>query len=439
MNLKTFTARTMPQALALVRQQYGSHGVILHTRTYKRGGVLGIGARTVVEVTAAHGRDIGREKRKTARQSPRAQVASALSQTARRPAPALVEAEDPSTAGDLIKRTYAAARAELQREPVEVKVPQAVAPSVVTAAIPDQDLLADEMKSVKQMVAQMVQQQRRQGLAAAPPNLPEPLFDRYLALLEQEVGDELAAEIIREVHATLGDAGLSDNQAIHTAIRQKIAAFLPTDTADDRLVVSEDGRPRTLALIGPTGVGKTTTIAKLAATFKLKERKRVGLITLDTYRIAAVEQLKTYAGIIGVPLQVATSVAELSQALERCKDCDVVLIDTAGRAPRDTSRISELSGFLAAARPHETHLVLSSTCTESVLMETVDRFAKIDYDRIIFTKLDEAVTFGVLLNVSRRVNKRLSYVTTGQEVPHQIEATESSRLAGLLLGEELNK
>ena len=188
-----------------------------------------------------------------------------------------------------------------------------------------------------------------------------------------------------------------------------------------------DGRPRTVALVGPTGVGKTTTIAKLAATFKLKQKLNVGLITLDTYRIAAVEQLRTYANIIGLPLHVLLTPEELSLALQPLRAsgptrCDGVLIDTAGRSQRDDPRLAQLRTFIRAADPHEVHLVLSSTWSQAVLMDTVERFSSIRTDRIIFTKLDEAVSFGVMLNVASKVNKRLSYVTTGQEVPHQTRA-----------------
>jgi flagellar biosynthesis protein FlhF len=184
-------------------------------------------------------------------------------------------------------------------------------------------------------------------------------------------------------------------------------------------------------------VGKTTTLAKLAATFKLRDKKKVALVTIDTYRIAAVDQLRTYANIIKVPLHVVLSPEELSDALAQCRGYDVVLIDTAGRSQRDCDRLDDLRQFIAMADPHEVHLVLSSTASQQVLEQAVDRFTKVRIDRIIFTKLDEAVSFGVLLNVVRRVNKQLSYVTTGQEVPHQIEPGRSERLADLILGQGL--
>jgi flagellar biosynthesis protein FlhF len=138
-----------------------------------------------------------------------------------------------------------------------------------------------------------------------------------------------------------------------------------------------------------------------------------------------------------VPLHVVLTPLELTQALGECRDCDVVLIDTAGRSQRDSEKLEQLQAFINAANPHETHLVLSSTAAQPVLLDAVERFSRIPTDRVIFTKLDEAVSFGVVLNIMSRVRKKLSYVTTGQEVPHQIEPGQSERLASLLLGESL--
>ena len=192
-----------------------------------------------------------------------------------------------------------------------------------------------------------------------------------------------------------------------------------------------------MALVGPTGVGKTTTVAKLAANFKLNQGLRAGLVTVDTYRIAAVEQLRTYAEIIDLPLAVANTPGEMRRAIDQLGDVDLVLIDTAGRSPRDEVKIRELADFLHAAQPDEIHLVLSAVAGERSLRSAVERFAVARADRLILTKLDEADALGVILGVLGQANRPVSYITTGQGVPDDIEPAERGRLARLILGHEL--
>jgi flagellar biosynthesis protein FlhF len=434
LNLKTFTAHSMAQALALVKRELGTDAVVLHTRSYKRGGLLGFGAKSVVEVTAGRGADVGRAHR---RANPSARAAALPK---RRPTITQADPKEHIAAGDLIRKTYAAAKAEIEKTQL-TQASSATAimpvPAYVTAPIaPDARQLADEMSAVKHLVSQMMHQQKS---SAAPSSLPKALSQQYAALIQQEVASELADEVVNKVRRQLCEKDLHDEDACFKAVRKELAAYLPIDADTAELKSTKDGRPRTIALIGPTGVGKTTTIAKLAATFKLKHKKKVALITLDTYRIAAVDQLRTYAGIIGVPLHVVSHPDEMQKALQKCKAADVVLIDTAGRSQRDDQRLTQLSTFLNAAKPHEVHLVLSSTCSQKVLMEAVQRFSRVRTDRIIFTKLDEAVTFGVLLNVLGKADMSLSYVTTGQEVPHQIEPGCPKRLADLVLGLEVGE
>ncbi len=423
----------MAQVLARVTAELGSDAVVLHTRQYRQGGILGIGAKPIIEVTAADAQEVRRHRQKAQGPSPRAALLERVQKkpaTPDRPDVRRDESRHP-LAGELIKRTYAAAKAELTAQVATVPAPRP--PVHSPHAGPD---ITSEMREVKRMVARMMrQQQPSSGHTASRSDLPDTLFDQYLNLIKHEVAEELADEVIAEVRKTLSDHELHDEAKVRRAVRSVVAALIPVDPAGEQVKPTPDGRPRTIALIGPTGVGKTTTIAKLAATFKLKHGKRVGLVTLDTYRIAAVDQLKTYANIIGVPLAVAMTPDELRDAVHKMRGCDVVLIDTAGRSQRDDPRLDQLKEFIRVAQPHHVHLVLSSTCTQSVLLETVERFSRVPTDSIIFTKLDEAVSFGVLLNVTRRVKKRLSYLTTGQEVPHQIEPSRPERLAELVTGQ----
>ncbi|MAE66706.1 MAG: flagellar biosynthesis protein FlhF [Phycisphaeraceae bacterium] len=419
--MKTYTAASMADALAQVKSDLGSDAVILHTRKVRRGGILGLGARTVVEVIASDGREVGR-RRRAARQKP-----VSTPRPARRP-PASRE-----SAGDLIRRTYEVACQEAARQSDDGAGPSvAVASSGLQA-----EGLANEMKSLRQLVGRMIHRQAvsgQDGAAALPRS--DDLFNEYVELLNHEVAEELALKVVDEARTDLANRAGDGDARVQEALLAATAKLIPTDQGAGRLDPTEDGRPRVVALIGPTGVGKTTTVAKLAANFKLKQKRRVRLITVDTYRIAAVDQLQTYANIIGVPLTVVTTPQQMEQALADCQGSELVLIDTAGRGQRDDPKLEQLAGLIRAAQPHEVHLVLSSTCSQQVLLDTIERFDRIQTDRIIFTKLDEAVSFGVLLNVARQVNKLLSYVTTGQEVPHEIEPSRPDRLAALLLGRE---
>ncbi len=415
MKIQTYTARTMDQALVRVRAEIGSHAVVLHTRTVPRRGMLR--RKPWVEVTAADGRDVARARRKATAEKARATAKP-------QPGTAAPDAPREPSAGELIRKTYAAARSE-------APVVQVTAPA--GAETDRRSAIDRELAAVRELVQDVARHQRLQTASPPVPGLPDPLMEHYTDLIGQEVAHGLAQEILLKA---AGDRDEPDPEALNTALRREIAARLPAADVSEPSGAARTtpDRPRTIALVGPTGVGKTTTVAKLAARLKLDMGQRVGLITADTYRIAAVEQLRTYAGIIGLPLEVVSTPAEMGQALERMKHLDAVVIDTAGRSPRSADRLDELAALLAVARPNETHLVLASTSSQRTLLHAAERFAGVETDRLIFTKLDEAVSYGGLLNVVAEIGRPVSYVTTGQEVPHQIEVCDAHRLAGLVMG-----
>jgi len=260
--------------------------------------------------------------------------------------------------------------------------------------------------------------------------VPEEMMELYMYLLEQEVAEELAMELVQSIHEEIRQRSGIKPQEVRQLLHARIAALLE-GCEPVKLV---DGYNMKIALVGPTGVGKTTTIAKLAAEFSLVRKKKVSVITIDTYRIAAVDQIRTYMDIIDIPLEVVTSPREMKEAVARQRNSDVILIDTAGRSQKNAQQITELKSFLRAAEPDEVHLVLSTTANYKTTMDTIERFNDVTVDKLLFTKLDEAVNFGIILNVAARVGKRLSYVTTGQVVPDDIEPARSSRLADMVTG-----
>ncbi|MBD3315540.1 MAG: hypothetical protein GF344_07110, partial [Chitinivibrionales bacterium] len=190
---------------------------------------------------------------------------------------------------------------------------------------------------------------------------------------------------------------------------------------------SPDEHPRIVAFVGPTGAGKTTTLAKLAAHYGLSRRVMTSIITADTYRIAAIDQIRTFADIVGIGLQVIFSPEEARGALEACENDDVVLVDTAGRSQRNKEHMRDLESFLEMLRPDETHLVLSAATKESDLVDTIKRYRELGVNRLLFTKLDETVRLGNVFNVVSRSGIPVSYFTFGQSVPDDIELAQPGR------------
>ncbi|AKC63442.1 flagellar biosynthesis protein FlhF [Clostridium sporogenes] len=188
-------------------------------------------------------------------------------------------------------------------------------------------------------------------------------------------------------------------------------------------------------LVGPTGVGKTTTIAKLAGKLSLIDKKKVGLITIDTYRIGAVEQLKTYADIMNIPFKVVFSIKDMEKAIIDLDYCDVILVDTTGRSSKNMMQISELRAFIEKIKEKSVHLVMSASTKNKDIETIIKGYTILEYENIIITKLDETSTYGSILTILDKGKKPISFITTGQDVPDDIKEGNKEEIAKIVLGE----
>lgn len=373
MNLVTYKAPTMAEALAQVKRDLGRDAVIIRTRNRRRSWPWGwFARRDIWEVTASAHLD-----------APRA-------------APAGRYARDPAA-------DHAAG-----------KTPRA-APS-------QGGTVTEEVGEIRRMVEALLSMQRASKVPDALPRLQE----FRVQLVRQEVAEELADEIVAELSMGLTGKQLAEDRFVWERLKSLIEGRV---IAGEQMPPASRGRARVAMFIGPTGVGKTTTIAKLAANFKIRESKKVAMITIDTYRIAAVDQLKTYAELIEVPLHVVLTPGELAQSIESLRDCDVVLIDTAGRSQNDRLRLNQLCGFLRAAEADYVNLVIAAPSSRSAVASTLDRFLPLGVNGIVMTKLDEAIALGSVLNVAAASKMPIRYVTTGQDVPDDISPADPARVA----------
>lgn len=250
----------------------------------------------------------------------------------------------------------------------------------------------------------------------------------YNNLLKNEVEPELAQRIIDQV------AKKSSTRSVNDAALAMYSVISSLFGRAEPIRLRSDGKPTVILFVGPTGVGKTTTLAKLAASFMLANKKKVGLITADTYRIAAVDQLKTYAEILGIPLSIAYTINEIGTEIERYSDKDVILIDTAGCSHRNKQKFEELKLLTKECKADEIFLVLSATVSSKNSKDIISNYDFIPNYRLIFTKLDETPVYGNILNTKCYSNRSLAYITNGQNVPDDIEIANVDKLSKNLLG-----
>jgi flagellar biosynthesis protein FlhF len=242
------------------------------------------------------------------------------------------------------------------------------------------------------------------------------------------VNEQLAAQIVQSIYAHLSGEQLDDDALVEQRLLSEMAKMIRTAGAIEQKL----GRAKVIVFVGPTGVGKTTTIAKLAAINKLFNGLNVALISADTYRIAAIEQLRTFAAIANIEMDVVYRPGEMQKAIRKHKAKDVIIIDTFGRSQRETKGLTQLRKFLDVAEPDEVHLVLSAASNEKTMIDICERFDIAKPNRLVFSKVDESATFGPLLNISYKTGIPISYITTGQTVPDDIVIADSVKIASMI-------
>lgn len=376
--VKRFTAPTYAEALIKAKNELGADALIVDTKKVRVGGIFGLFQKTLTELTVAVDRP---------------------------------EASAPAV-------SHASPRMAAPQPPIAV--PVAPAPSTRPPTMPPSSTAAleKEIASLRSAVTRLVTQQEDQAALERLSSFGRATYDTLVARgVEPEAALDVCVKLTEK-----GD----DRLWLRTEVTRLLGPFQPT-----RLI---PGQRKVAALVGPTGVGKTTTLAKLAAHFALVQGQKVGLITADSFRIAAIEQLRVYGDILGIPLHAVDSPAEMAAALQQTADCDVVLVDTGGRNHKDAERMAELKETLAVLRPDETHLVVSLTANPRDAYEWLDYYSPLGVNRLLFTKVDEAACPGLMVNMRRRCNYPMGYITCGQGVPDDIMPADQVDFAHILLG-----
>ena len=375
MKVKKYLAPSMTEAMKRIRGELGSEAVILSSKAVYKGGFLGLFKKRNIEVIAAI---------------------------------------DPVSAP--LQTVTKQKKKKLPSNPQ----PEDQAPAVYESG--GNSELMKEIEGLKDMI-------NRIQIHSSDRKFPERLQKAYDSLTEQEVDPALRSQIMDELlEKWFAFKQRATVEEVQAWLEESLLAIL------DQV---ENGQPgmqkKYINIVGPTGVGKTTTLAKVAAETMLKHDKRVAFITTDTYRIAAIDQLKTYAKILNVPIEVAYNLEDFKRATERFSHYDYVFIDTAGRNFRNPQYVKDLNEIIHFTDEIETYLVLSLTSKQKDMEDIYRQFAAIPIKQVIFTKADETSTFGSIFNFIHTHKVGAAYITNGQNVPDDIEIATSSQLLKMAL------
>lgn len=376
MKIKRFSAPTLKEAVDNMKKELGDNAIILESRKVKKNDVFDFSEKEGMEVLAAVGNDNGSEK--------------------------VIE---PSPSKNVLETPNLKSNENFKSQEIE--------------------LIKDEIYEIKNTMIKIADFLRYKNL----PSLPENLLLVLKQLLDCDVNEILAKRIIQDVHLGLKNEEYNDLKLILNAIINKMSRILKTANDLDKT----GAIARIIAFVGPTGVGKTTTLAKLATKAKLIDGKNVSIISADTFRIAAVEQLRTFAEIAEIPFRVVYSTEDLKKAVGQFNNMDQIFIDITGRSQKDIKNLTNIKNMLSSVEPGEVHLVLSACTKYKDILDILEKFKTLFVNRLIFTKLDETTSLGVILNVSEKIKKPISYITFGQNIPEDIARADSRKLAKMIL------
>jgi len=406
--VKRYVGETAQAAMQKVKADLGRDAIILNTRKIRKKGLVGFFTKPLIEVVATIDNDISNGG------------VQSKHQEIKPPLQPVKEEYAGGAGGSFIKELND--NLQVQKNAVKSYARQ-------QNHNEDKELIQQDFMELKNMLNKVYDAVK----VDYENNKLSDIVKKYLKTLEDFEVDKV---IVNEVKDKLLETLDAEKQQSDAIVRNSIYNILikymkepePFSFTEDKKVI---------IVIGPTGVGKTTTLAKLAANMVLTEKKKVGLVTSDTYRIAAVEQLKTYSEIIGVPLSIIYTPNEILNAIESYKDKELILVDTAGRSHKDKYQLMELKSLIKSSIDYEVYLVMSATTKFSDCIEIIKNYSFLDDYKLLFTKMDETSAFGVILNVAYITKKPISYITTGQSVPDDIEIADNGKIINCLLGDKL--
>jgi flagellar biosynthesis protein FlhF len=452
MQIKKFEAPSIQEALEAIKRELGPEAIILHTTRNRKG--FGLMGGASVEVTAAISDRSMNKRAFTESRLPDAGRETLRNLTASRQADILeksIERAEKKAAIQVPKKMTERRYVDIDPHEVTASASAPTASRARAAVTPPREVertslerssapLEDEVRHLKRMIEELKIAQDDAGAMgttfASQLHDNPALTDAFEHLLMNGIDKRYALGLVKKAGFELGPQEAKNPDAVLDQVTYEVMSALDTLNPIENLLPGTRGEagPFCMALVGPTGVGKTTTLAKIASLAVLKKNLRVGLINLDVYKIAAFDQLQTYAKILNIPFRSASNLEELQSAVGDFRSLDLVLIDTTGRSQRDETSLKEMSELVRSLEiPVQIHLCVASPTRDLELYDIANRFAVFKPTGLAVTKLDESSLFGSIFNVANRAKLPLSYFTTGQRVPEDLEDASRERVASLIM------